>query len=193
MQDKELVALLKDDSHQAFTELYMRYKDQLRYSCKKYLKNEILTEDIVQDIFSQIWETRDSLNITSSFSGYLYTSAKNRIINMYRQYDAHSRFAEYILGNVNELTNETEDSIIENDYEDLLKGLIECLPPMQKTVFQLNRIEGLTYREISEKLQISVENVRKHASLAVKKMKNHLSKHKDIHFHQFILFLLFFS
>ena len=120
LQDKELVALLKEGSQQAFGELYIRYKDQLLYSCKKYLKNEAVTEDIVQDIFTQLWETRDSLHITSSFSGYLFISAKNRILNVYRQMDVHSRFAQYILDNEKEETNETEDAIIENDYADLL-------------------------------------------------------------------------
>ena len=193
MHDMELVALIKDGSELAFRELYMRHKDQLRYSCKKYLKNETMTEDIVHDIFTQLWDTRNTLHITSSFSGYLHTSARNRIINMYRQYDVHSRFAQYILDNEKEITNETEDSIIEKDYADLLNGLIESLPPMQKTVFRLSRIEGLTYQEISEKLQISVENARKQTSLALKKIKTHLAKHTDIHFQDFIIFLLFFS
>ena len=192
MQDMELVALLRNGSHPAFTELYIRHKDQLLYSCKKYLKNEAATEDMVQDIFTQLWKTRDSLHIVSSFSGYLYTSAQNRIVNTYRQLDVHSRFVRYILGNENEATNETEDSIIEKDYTDLLNEMIESLPPMQKVVFRLNRIEGLTYQEISEKLQISVENVRKHTSLAVKKMKN-LLKHTDIHFQEIIIFLILFS
>ena len=193
MQDKELVILLMNGSHAAFRELYIRHKDQLLYSCKKYLKNEAVAEDIVQDIFAQLWETRDLLHISSSFSGYLYASAKNRILNMYRQIDVHSRFARYILGNETESTNETEDSIIENDYADLLNKLIEILPPMQKDIFRLSRIEGLTNREISEMLQISVENVRKHTSLAMKKIKEHLSKHTDILFQEVIIFLTIFS
>jgi RNA polymerase sigma-70 factor (ECF subfamily) len=193
LQDKELVALFREGSPQAFGELYTRHKDQLLYSCKKYLKDEAAAEDIVQEIFTQLWATRESLLIASSFSGYLYTSAKNRILNIYRQLDVHSRFARFILAAEKELTNETEDSIIEKDYSDLLNKLIESLPPMQKDVFRLNRIEGLTYQEISETLQISVENVRKHTSLAMKKMKIHLSKHTDIHFHEVILFLIFFS
>ena len=191
--DKELVALLKNGSRPAFRELYIRHKDQLFYSCKKYLKNDAATEDIVQDIFMQLWDTHESLHIASSFSGYLYTSARNRILNMYRQLDVHSRFAQHILGNEKESTNETEDSIIENDYADLLNKLIEKLPPMQKVVFRYSRIEGLTNKEIAEKLQISVENVRKHTSLAIKKLKTQLPKHTDIHFQDVVIFLLFFS
>ena len=182
MQDRELVALFKKGSQEAFRELFIRHKDQLLFVCKKYLNDEAIIEDIVQDIFMQLWETRDSLHIVSSFSGYLYTSAKNRIINMHRQFDVHSRFTRYVLDNEKELTNDTEDSIIEKDYADLLNKLIESLPPMQKEVFRLHCIEELKYKEISESLQISVENVRKHVSLAVKKIKRQLPKHTDIHF-----------
>jgi RNA polymerase sigma-70 factor (ECF subfamily) len=181
-KDMELVELLRNGSRPAFRELYIRHKDQLLFVCKKYLNDKAAIEDIVQDIFMQLWETHDSLHIVSSFSGYLYTSAKNRILNMHRQFDVHSRFTRYILDNEKESTNDTEDSVIEKDYTDLLNKLSENLPPMQKDVFRLNCIEGLKYREISELLQISVENVRKHISLAMKKIKRHLSKHTGIHF-----------
>ena len=192
MPDKELVILLKDGSQQAVGELYARYKEGLLYYCKKYLNNHAGAEDVVQDIFLQIWETRDSLNAELSFSGYIYTLAHHRILNMFRQFDVHSRFAKHILASENDTTNETEDLIMENDYVTLLNDLIEKLPPMQKEVFRLSNIEGLTYKEISELLQISHENVRKHASLATKKIKNQFLQHKDALFYTITIILMFF-
>ena len=180
-KDLELLELLKNGSHSAFGELYARYYEPLNYYCTQYLNDEIGAEDVVQDIFLQLWETRDTLQVTSSFSGYLYASAKNRILNMYRQFDVHSRFAQYILVHETESTNETEDAIIENDYTTFLNRLIEQLPPMQKEVFRLSRIEGLTSKEIAEALNISDETVRKHSSLAMKKIKNQLINQLGIH------------
>ena len=191
-QDKELVELLMGGSQEAFTELYTRYHDQLFYNCKRYLNDEAGVEDIVQDIFMQLWETRDSLNVTSSFSGYLYTSAKNRVLNMFRQSDIHSRFAQYILANEKESSNETEDSIIDSDYTNLLNDLIESLPAGQKEIFRLSRIEGFTYQEIAEMLQTPVENVRKQVSRASKKIKELLSHHTDIHLQLVIAISVFF-
>jgi len=191
-QDRELVALLKEGSQMAFVELYTRYHDQLFYNCKRYLNDEAGAEDVVQDIFMQLWETRDSLNVTSSFSGYLYTSAKNRIFNMFRQLDIHSRFAQHILANKKDSSNETEDLIINNDYAKLLDELIEKLPPKQKEIFRLSRIEGLSHKEISELLQTPVENVRKQVSRASNKIKDVLAHHTDINFQSVITFWLFF-
>ena len=192
-EDKELVELLIGSSRLAFSELYARYKLRLMRFCIQFLKDETGSEDIVHDIFLQLWETRNFLNAELSFSGYVHTLARNRILNMFRQFDVHSRFAKYILMNGKESTNQTEDSIIDNDYARLLNELIESLSPRQKEIFRLSRVQGLTYKEIAELLQISVDTVQEHASLALKKIKKNLLQHTDIHLQAVIIFLTLFS
>ena len=181
-KDNELAALLIDGSLCAFEELYIRYKAPLIYYCKQFLKDETASKDIVQDIFLQIWERRSSLTPVTSFSGYLHTLAQNRILNIFRQFDVHTRFAQHVLMNETEYTNDTENSIIDNDYAKLLNEAIESLSARQKQIFQLSRIQGLTYKEISELLQISLNMVQEHASLAIKKIKEYLRSNTDINF-----------
>ena len=180
ISDKELLELVMSGSQSAFGELYTRYKGTLMRYCKRFLKDETGSEDVVHDIFLQLWENQDSLNVIKSFSGYLHTLAQNRILNIFRQFDVHSRFARHILTNEKDVTNETEDSIIDNDYAELLNKAIECLSPRQKEIFQLSRIQGFTYKEISELTKISVDTVQEHASLALKKLKGYLKQHADI-------------
>jgi len=181
-QDRELVELLKNSSYEAFGELYARFRGPLMFFCKRYLKNEADTEDIVHDIFLQIWETRHVLNTELSFSGYIQTITKNRVFYKFRKTEIHSHFVLNTLANgIIDSTNETENLIMDNDYEFFLNELIERLPTRQKEVFKLSRIEGFTYKEISELLQISIPAVQKHASLALKKIKEHLQQHADIH------------
>ena len=182
IQDLELVTHLVNGSRQAFEELYARYKGRLMYFCKQLLKDEKSSEDIVQDIFLHIWEKRDSLNIEVSFSGYIHTLAQNRILNEFRRFDVHSRFVRYTLMNAKDSANQTEDLIDDDDYSKLMSELIESLSPRQKEIFQLSRIHGLTYKEIAELKQISVETVREHVSLALKKIKKYVMQHTDIHF-----------
>ena len=192
-QDKELVELLIDGSQSAFVELYTRYKTPLIHYCKQFLKDEAGSQDVVQDIFLQLWERRDSLTTILHFSGYLHTLAQNRILNILRQFDVHSRFAQHILMNEKNYINETENSIIDNDYAKLLNEAIESLSTRQKEIFRLSRIQGLTYKEISELLQISLNTVQEHASLAIKKIKEYLKQHTDIHFQAIITILILFS
>ena len=180
-QDRELVELLMGGSQEAFGELYVRYRKPLMYSCKKYIKNEVESEDMVHDVFLRLWETRHFLNPELSFAGYVQKLLHNSIMYKFRQSDIHSRFARHVLMNANDLTNETEDAVIARDNAKLLDELIESLSPKQKEIFRLIHIEGLTYKEISELLQIPIENVRKNASLALKKIKEQVVKHTYCH------------
>jgi len=191
-QDRELVELLMGGSHEALGELYARYRKQLMYFCKQYLRNEADTEDIVHDIFLRLWEKRHSLNPELSFSGFLQTLAKNCITDKFRHFDVHARYVRNMLVNEMDSTNETEDSIIDGNYTELLNELIERLPPGQKEIFRLSRMDGRTYKEISELLQTPVENVRKQVSRASKKIKEMLPQHTDIHFQMFITILIVF-
>ena len=190
--DKDLVELLVGGSQQAFAELYARYRERIIYFCKHYMINKEDAEDIVQDIFIQLWEKRHFLGSVTSFSGYVQTMTKNCILKKLRHLDVHARFAQHILMNNNDSTNETEETIIGNDYEKLLNEMIERLPPKQKEIFKLSRIEGLDYKEIAELLQTSVENVRKNASLALKKIQDQLSKYTGIRFQLIIIIVMFF-
>jgi len=190
-QDKVLVELLIGGSQEAFGELYARYRERLLYFCKQYM-NEADAEDIVQNVFLKLWEKRRFLGEVTSFSGYIQTMAKNDILKKFRHFDVHSRFARNLLMNEIDSTNETEDTVINNDYAILLNELIENLPPKQREVFRLNRVEGLSYNEISELLQTPLENVRKQVSLALKKIKDQMSQHTDIHFQMIIIIWVFF-
>ena len=190
--DRELVELLIGGSHEAFGEVYARFRERLIYSCKQYTRNEADAEDIVHGIFLKIWEIRHFLNPELSFSSFLQTITQNYTLKKLRHFDVHSRFVQNMLISEVNSTNETEDTIIDNDYSKLLDELIESLPPKQKEIFRLNRIDGLTYQEISELLHTSVENVRKHASLALKKIKEQLLQHTDIHIQTIIIILIFF-
>ena len=193
MQDKELVALFKEGSQQAFEELYIRYEQKLINFCKRSLNDESKAEDITHDVFLQVFQTSEVLDSGKSFFGYLKTIAKNRVLYEFRQSDIHLRYVNKPVMHGNDVTNQTEDLIIDNDYEKLLNEIIKRLTPQQKEVFRLSRIEGLTYNEIADLLQISLRTVKKHASLALERIKKQLTKHADIHFKTVITFLLFFS
>ena len=191
-QDKELVALFKDGSKQAFDELYIRYKKKLTCFCKGALRDEIRSEDIAHDVFMQVFETYDSLNPELSFYGYLQTIAHNRIANELKRFDVHLRYTQHIIKHGNDATNQTEDSIIENDYAKLLNEIIDTLTPQQREIFRLSRIEGLTYNEIAKLLHLSLRTIQKHASLALEKIKKQLMEHADLHFKIVVIFLMFF-
>ena len=190
MPDKELVVLLKNGSQPAFRELYIRYSEKLTHFCNRMLRDKSRAEDVAHDVFLQILEMNDSLHPEKSFCGYLQTIAQNRILDEFKRANVHLRYAQHTIMHGNEATNQTENLIIDNDYEKLLNELIDGLTPKQKEVFRLSRIQGLTHKEIAEKLHISIPTVKKHASLALEKIKMQLAKYTDIDFKTLITLLI---
>ena len=192
-QDNELVALFKEGSQKAFAELYIRYKKNLTQFCKRSLRNKSRAEDVAHDVFLQVFETYDGLNPELSFFGYLIKIAQNRILDEIKKSNVHLRYTQNTIMRETDATNQTEDTIMDNDYEQLLKKIIDGLSPQQKEVFRLSRLQGLTYNEIAELMQISLPTVQFHASQALKKVKKQLMQHAGLHFKTVIIFLIFFS
>jgi RNA polymerase sigma-70 factor (ECF subfamily) len=111
-------------------------------------------------------------------------------LNALRRIDIHSRFVRKTLEAADETVNQTECLIMDHDYARLLNEAIETLSPKQKDVFQLSRVQGLSYKEIAELMQISPNMVQEHASIALHKIKKYLTQHADIHFAVMLLCLL---
>ncbi len=114
------------------------------------------SENLVQSVFMEIWENRLSLDEEKSFSGYLFTVTKNKIYNHIRKNVNEKVYKESIAGNP-----EADDPL---DYEsketeELLEKLIGSMPDRRREIFRMSRDEGLTYKEIAQRLSISENTV----------------------------------
>ncbi len=175
--DTELAILLTLNDEAAFSELYVRYKDKLYYFC---LHSTEEANDIVQEIFIRIWESRNFINPDLSFSSFLYTMARNRILNYFRDIDIDEKVKE-ILATQKVTEEEAIDSkIIYTEYQVILQNAISQLPPQRRKIFNMSRIESMSHKEIAAELGISVNTVQEHISEALKFIKAYFSKHADM-------------
>lgn len=178
--DTELAILLTLNDEAAFSELYVRYKDKLYYFCLHLLKSKEEASDIVQEIFIRIWESRNFINPDLSFSSFLYTMARNRILNYFRDIDIDEKVKK-ILATQKVTEEEAIDSkIIYTEYQVILQNAISQLPPQRRKIFNMSRIESMSHKEIAAKLGISVNTVQEHISEALKFIKAYFSKHADM-------------
>ena len=178
--DTELAILLTLNDEAAFSELYVRYKDKLYYFCLHLLKSKEEANDIVQEIFIRIWESRNFINPDLSFSSFLYTMARNRILNYFRDIDIDEKVKE-ILATQKVTEEEAIDSkIIYTEYQVILQNAISQLPPQRRKIFNKSRIESMSHKEIAAELGISVNTVQEHISEALKFIKAYFSKHADM-------------
>ena len=178
--DVDLVTRLTQNDEAAFSELYIRYKDKLFYFCSYLLKSNEEANDIVQDIFIRIWESRSFINPQLSFSSFLYTMARNRIMNYFRDMDIDIKVKEILTTQKITVEETTESQLIYTEYQEILQAAIDLLPAQRKKIFNMSRVENISHKEIAMKLGISVNTVQEHISEALKFIKLYFNKHADL-------------
>jgi RNA polymerase sigma-70 factor (ECF subfamily) len=157
--DQKLVARLKTGDDRAFEKLFKKYNQKLCNFCMKMLRSKTDAEGIVQNTFMKIWETRHLLNENLPFSSYVYKIARNKVLNEMRKQINQRYYIEYLLEYTEMLEDTTEKNILFSELEKTIHHLISLLPDRRREIFLLSRDEGLTYKEIADKLDISENTV----------------------------------
>lgn len=160
--DQKLVYSLKTGDEQAFAQIYDRYKIQLATNLLRMLKSQELAEEVLQDLFLSLWEHRKRIDPDQPIAGYLYRIAVNKTKNIYRKVANDRRMRDYILAHFESAYNNVESYISGKEYREALSGLLDQLPPQQKLVYTLCKLEGKSYREVSGLLHISETTVNSH-------------------------------
>jgi len=177
-KEKEIVLVqrLAKNDVQAFNELYNLYSRRIFGFAYGFLRSKEEAEGIVQEVFVKIWETRNNLRSDLSFSWFLFTIARNLILNKLQHHQYEMRYQKDFLAETSGDDNNTEEQVFYRDMSDHINNLIMELPPKRKEIFLLSRFEGLSYQEISEKLNISVKTVEVQISLALKYIRARIKK-----------------
>ena len=173
--ERSLVLRLIEGEEDAFCELYAAYKNRLIYFAMRFLKSREYAEDIFQDAFTIVWQGRRFINPDASFSAYLYTIVRNRILNQLRD-----RSEEQILSQAVNYTNETRDEIIANDLRQFISCALQQLTPRQREIFEMSREQQMSHREIAEVLGISVNTVQESISISLKTLRAYLEKNSIV-------------
>jgi RNA polymerase sigma-70 factor (ECF subfamily) len=174
--DKEVVISLKAGDRIAFEKVFFGFADRLYYFAMRYLRNQHDAEELVQEVFVKLWENRGSLNEELSFSGYLYTIARNTIFNQNRKRVNEQAYQEYVKNALQLASTKTEDDLIYADIKNLVDKVVEDLPPQRKLVYKMSRDQGLTYKEIAQELSLSERTVEAHIRLALKTITEFVDK-----------------
>ena len=190
LDDHNLVQLLQKGNVAAFDSLFVLYSSRLFGFAFKYFKNENDAGELVQEVFVQVWEHRQSLKSEHSFKGYLFTIALNQIRKYFNKKAISLRYLE-------SLRNDTEMIDIENyqtdDYESILQRInliVQQMPPRQREIFTKSKLEGKSSKEIAAELNISVGTVDNQVSSALQFIRTQL-KCKSIDLLLFAILFLY--
>ncbi|MBN1926747.1 MAG: RNA polymerase sigma-70 factor [Prolixibacteraceae bacterium] len=188
--NKELLILIQKDDRVAFYHIYERYCKRLFGFVLKYVKQKEDAEEIVQEVFVKIWESRNKIDTYSSFESFLFTVAYNTTISMLRKKANETKYFEHVksLQSVNSSPS-LIDEIHFHELKDKVQSLLDELTPRQKEIFQLSREEGLSHDEIARKLDISVNTVKKHIANTLAFLKSRINKNLTVNLLFAFLFL----
>lgn len=171
----DIVIKVRDGNQDAFTRLYNIYWWKVYHFTKLYITSDIESEEVVQDVFIKLWDSRRSLDETKSLEGYLFMITRNTIFNYNRRSFNEESFEMTVLNSMEESeAYNIEDELMASDLKKFIDELIEQMPSQRKKIFQMSREEGLSNKEIAEKLDITVKAVERSMTLSLKFLRDSL-------------------
>ncbi len=176
ISDTDRVRALKNGDLCAFNELFDRYGKRLYRFSMGYLKSVEDAEEIVQEVFLKIWNNREELSAQKSFESYLFTIAKNGILNSIRKSKSEQAYLNYakLHPSKNILLDEELNFV---ELEKAYKEVVAQLSPRRKEIFLFKREQSLSNAEIAEKMNISVKTVENQMTSALYEIRKNLRSH----------------
>ena len=189
-EERSLILRLIEGDEDAFCELYATYKNRLIYFAMRFLKSREYAEDVFQDVFTVVWQSRRFINPDASFSSYLYTIMRNRILNQLRNAANEEKLKESILSQALDYTEDTKREVMLNDLKSLISHALQQLTPRQREIFEMSHEAQLSHKEIADKLGISVNTVQEHISTSLKLIRTYLIKYSGSEYVDLLLLLI---
>lgn len=173
MEDNELILLLKQSNQEAFTTLYKKYWKQVYNFSRLYLTSQSIVEEVVQEVFIKVWESRDFMREDDNFKGLLFIITRNLIFNIHRK-NLNEDFYKMTVLSAMENSYNIEEEIEAKNLGEYIDLLIADLPPRRREVFNLSRKKNKSYKEIAELLNISERTVENQISEALKYLRRNI-------------------
>lgn len=175
-----------NDDEQAFKQLFEIYYAQLCLYAKRFIENQLVREDIVQEVFCAIWEKRKSIRLTSSGKNYLITAVKNSCLNYIRKESSFMNYEEITHENKPLYEIDAEDLYDIRELEKLFEEALNKIPETYRLAFVLNRFNGKKTEEVAQMMNVSVRTIERYRGKALEILQHEL---KDY----LLAFLLFYN
>jgi len=167
--DQELLERLRSGDTAAYTEIYHRYKFILHQHAWNKVRSKEEAQDILQEVFTNLWLKRETIQISSNLSGYLYSAVRNRVLDHFSHGEVRLKYINQIKPDLSEVP--ADHRVRESQLKALIDKEIAELPPRMREVFEMSRKQHMTYKAIAEALGTSEETVKKQVSGALKVLR----------------------
>jgi len=159
-----------------FLDLFRSYEQSLYVFSLKMTKDDALSKDIVQEVFIKLWEIRGQMNEIEHIDRFLYKLTQNKVLDFLRKAASDSRLKQVVRENMNQVVQEQPTGLEQKEYHAIINKAIEMLPEKRKAVYLL-KDDGLNYRQIADKMDISTHTVKNQLWAAFKSIRTYLNTH----------------
>jgi len=166
--DVELTGLLRQGDLAAFTAIHRRYYGVLYSHAYKRLSDREEVKDILQELFTCIWNNKETISFNVNLKAYLYTSVRNRVLNVFKHQKIRS---DYVTSFENFLTNNgpaPDETLRIKELIAIIDAEVTALPPQMRRIFEMSRNASLSHQEIAKELNISPLTVKKQVNNSLK-------------------------
>lgn len=173
---KVLFEQINGGDRTAFRNLFDAYSQRLYAAACKVTKSTYEAEDIVQEIFTIIWEKRVSLTEIENPEAYIFTIAYHESFRYLKKVSSDQKLYESLKNRIKTTNNKTEEWLEVKETQQLIDEAVGALPSQRQLIYKLSREDGLTYKEIAGRLNISPLTVKKQLQLALRSIRSVLTK-----------------
>jgi RNA polymerase sigma factor (sigma-70 family) len=166
---------MQSGSQEAFTSLYRHYSPRLYVNILGMVRDNALAEEMVQELFTRIWQRRDCQGIADDFTGYMYRIALNLVHDFFRRLQRDRRLRQRFTSLASSSYEPIEQQVDRQQLSTILRQAIERLPHQQKKAYQLVKLEGQTYKKAAEQMGISPHTLKEYLVAANKTIRTNLS------------------
>jgi RNA polymerase sigma-70 factor (ECF subfamily) len=178
LKDQFLIVQIKRGNIQSFETMFHRFYPVLCAYAARILKKEEIAEEVVQDVFYNIWKNREELGIMVNLSAYLYRAVYNNSMFYLRKTKKEIPLDEKWGISQPDPDKDVSEILNAEEINKIIEKTLKDLPVRTREIFTLNRFEGLKYKEIAAKLSISVKTVEASMGKALKAFRNSLADYR---------------
>ena len=179
LKEQQQLRKIQKGDIQSFEKLFHRYYSGLSGYAETLVGKKEVAEEVVQDVFYNIWKNREALKISKSWQSYLYRAAFNNSMMYLRKMRREQPLNEGSSLDPEVGTPDPSQLMQLNEVSEVVSKTLKDLPEKTREIFRLNRQEGLKYREIADRLSISVKTVEANMGKALKALRNSLEKYEQ--------------
>jgi RNA polymerase sigma-70 factor, ECF subfamily len=167
----DTIKALREGDHQAYEQLFDTCYDALCRYAYSILRDMDEAEDIVQKSFCKLWDQRESLDIQSSIKSYMYRMVHNESLNKVHQQKNRQEHNLNYISAMNQTPDTVSEHMAASELQLAIDKALEALPTQCRKVFEMSRVQQLSYAEIAKELGISTNTVENHVSKALKLLR----------------------